>query len=189
MVESGLHGLSQHHLGRRFWAVASCPPTFAGFQVQIPKTKQKNPPVGSWKLGNVSFFFIKSGSFLLFFIAPIAFWPTKYSWKITGWWPMGRKCKWATPCASGAKRRWHWCKGFGFWGGEWNTRWRLKQPLWEVCSSNWESFPEGSGWKNIKTFELPPPKKTLGWHEPRNLEGVIFRNLFGFKITPPYWIG
>ena len=25
--------------------------------------------------------------------------------------------------------------------------WWLNQPIWKICSSNWESFPHGSGWK------------------------------------------
>ena len=32
------------------------------------------------------------------------------------------------------------------------TRWWLNQPIWKICSSNWESFPQGSGWKFQKYF-------------------------------------
>ena len=35
--------------------------------------------------------------------------------------------------------------------------WWLNQPLWKICSSHWESFPQGLGWKL---------KKSLSCHHP-----------------------
>ena len=145
MVESGLHGLSQHHWGDVFGRLRPFSPTFAGFQDPDSKKKTQKKKTSSWKLevGMFRFFFIKSGSFFgFFYCSKLLFDPPKYSWKITGRWPMGRKCKWATPCASGAKRRWQlmeWLRWF-LGGGEWKARWWLNrvevQPIWKMCVSN-----------------------------------------------------
>ena len=51
------------------------------------------------------------------------------------------------------------------------TPWSLNQPPWKICSSNWESFPQGFGMK-WKIFELPPPsiqyKKNSLWFARKN---------------------
>ena len=35
--------------------------------------------------------------------------------------------------------------------------WWLNQPIWKICASQIGSFPQGSGVKIPKMFELPPP--------------------------------
>ena len=47
----------------------------------------------------------------------------------------------------------------------WDTSWWLKQPIWKICSPNWESFPPGSGWTLKIIFELPPPRYTVDGSE------------------------
>ena len=44
------------------------------------------------------------------------------------------------------------------WIHPFKTSWWLNQPIWKnMQPSIWGSFPQGSGWKVPKIFELPPP--------------------------------
>ena len=41
------------------------------------------------------------------------------------------------------------------------SSWWLNQPIWKICSSKWVHFPQFSGWKCQKIFELPPASYSL----------------------------
>ena len=59
------------------------------------------------------------------------------------------------------------------------STWRLSQPHWKICSSNW-IISAGIGMKIPKIFELPPPR--LVW-DPRLQFFVVLQDS-GQKLSP-----